>query len=195
MIKTKTNPIVIIGMHRSGTTMIAKILEQNGVFMGNKKDRNNESTFFISLNDRILKACNSTWDRPDNIFFRDSFFYDEIETYIKERLNSIEAIEYWGIKSLFKDQFRKYNHPWGWKDPRNTLNLEIWKKIFPNMKVIHIYRHPLDIALSLSERQKRFEADFVRYNSIKNKILKRIDLGNTFRCIDTLEGVKLWKNI
>ena len=34
-----TSPIIIIGMHRSGTTMLSRQLEALGVFMGNKKDQ------------------------------------------------------------------------------------------------------------------------------------------------------------
>lgn len=40
-------PIVILGMHRSGTTMITEILEQLGLFVGDQKDDNCESLFFL----------------------------------------------------------------------------------------------------------------------------------------------------
>ena len=41
----KYNPIIIIGMHRSGTSMLSKILEDSDIFLGNNKDINNEALF------------------------------------------------------------------------------------------------------------------------------------------------------
>jgi hypothetical protein len=40
----------------------------------------------------------------------------------------------------------------GWKDPRNTFTLPVWKQIFPNLRVIHIIRHGVDAAASLTRR-------------------------------------------
>lgn len=39
-------PIIIVGMHRSGTTMITKMLENLGLFVGDQKEINNEALFF-----------------------------------------------------------------------------------------------------------------------------------------------------
>ena len=44
-----TKPIIITGMHRSGTTLIVKLLENNGVYFGSYKDSNKESIFFQLL--------------------------------------------------------------------------------------------------------------------------------------------------
>ena len=40
-------PVVVIGMHRSGTSIMAMLLDQLGVFMGSSRDQNYESTFFL----------------------------------------------------------------------------------------------------------------------------------------------------
>ena len=39
------SPIIVIGMHRSGTTMLIKQLEELGLFVGDKKRKNYESVF------------------------------------------------------------------------------------------------------------------------------------------------------
>jgi len=39
-------PIVIIGMHRSGTSIVTRMLGQLGLFVGKKKDMNHEALFF-----------------------------------------------------------------------------------------------------------------------------------------------------
>ena len=41
---------------------------------------------------------------------------------------------------------------WGWKDPRNGPALPLWKTIWPEMKVIHVIRHGVDVAASLHSR-------------------------------------------
>jgi hypothetical protein len=41
-------PVIIIGMSRSGTTMLVEMLEQLGLFVGRKKTRNNEAVFFYN---------------------------------------------------------------------------------------------------------------------------------------------------
>ena len=40
----------------------------------------------------------------------------------------------------------------GWKDPRNTFTLPVWKQVFPNLRTIHIVRHGVDVAASLARR-------------------------------------------
>ena len=66
--------------------------------------------------------------------------------------------------------------PWGWKDPRNTFTAEIWKNIFPDMKIIYLIRHPIDIADSLFRRQKKeVESDLQakkKYSNVAKALLK-----------------------
>lgn len=42
-------PIIILGMHRSGTTMITQLLENLGLFVGTEKEVNHEALFFGKL--------------------------------------------------------------------------------------------------------------------------------------------------
>ena len=44
---------------------------------------------------------------------------------------------------------------WGWKDPRTCLTLPHWLDLFPAACVVHIARHPLDVAISLAQREER----------------------------------------
>ena len=45
--------------------------------------------------------------------------------------------------------------PWGWKSPLTTFTLPIWLDLVPHAKVIHIYRHGVDVANSLRQRENR----------------------------------------
>ncbi len=49
-----SHPIIISGMHRSGTSLLSRIIEKTGVFLGKYKQRNNESLYFLQLNRYIM---------------------------------------------------------------------------------------------------------------------------------------------
>jgi hypothetical protein len=42
--------------------------------------------------------------------------------------------------------------PWGWKDPRSCLFLDFWGELLPQANFLFLYRHPLDVVLSLQRR-------------------------------------------
>jgi hypothetical protein len=48
-------PIIIISMHRPGTTMIDRMLEDLGLFVGKRREENHEALFFKRNNDWLLK--------------------------------------------------------------------------------------------------------------------------------------------
>ena len=41
---------------------------------------------------------------------------------------------------------------WGWKDPRASIIIPFWKRLIPNLRVIVVLRHPLEVARSLRKR-------------------------------------------
>ena len=47
------NPVVVVGMHRSGTSLVSRILDDCGVMMGKDLQEDHESLFFIGLNEWI----------------------------------------------------------------------------------------------------------------------------------------------
>ena len=60
----KKSPIIITGIHRSGTSLLTRIIENNSVFFGESKDINQESLFFQNINKWIMSINSSTWDNP-----------------------------------------------------------------------------------------------------------------------------------
>lgn len=161
--RNNTPPIILIGMHRSGTSMLSHALEGLGLFQGLRKDENNESFHFIKLNNWLLHNCGARWDFPrlihPKMFTED--LLDEIVEYLKMQIFGLNSIKFFGFdRTVF----------WGWKDPRNTLTLAIWLTIFPDAKVLNITRHPLDIASSLNRRS----IGAFRWSQ-KKKILNKLD--------------------
>lgn len=87
--------------------------------------------------------------------------------------------------------------PWGWKDPRNTFTLPLWLDLFPRAKVIHIFRHGIDVAKSLSTRwEKSVRKRETRFQSRRRLYAVRPQTGGfaeSYRCA-TLEGaLALWE--
>ena len=51
-------------MHRSGTSLVSRILDRSGVFMGLDLQEDHESKFFIKLNKWIYENAGADWARP-----------------------------------------------------------------------------------------------------------------------------------
>jgi hypothetical protein len=197
-----TSPIIIVGMHRSGTTMLARQLEALGVFMGEKKESNHESTFFLNVNRWLMSQSGGSWDNPQSVHYllenKDARrrVTDYIERYL---LRTPRVISYlgWGKFIRYRSPF-ELEIPWGWKCPLNTFTLPIWLDLFPHAKVIHIYRHGVDVANSLKQRGKQ-DASLARFQGLyfKLPILHAIRPKSgefiRVRC-DSLEGgLSLWE--
>ena len=148
-------PIIITGMHRSGTSLLSKILISQGIFMGSKLDSNSESIFFQRINKWILSCIGSSWDNPRTLKDLESEDIDVITNRLNKVLNSrFSKSLFLGKKDLlYNKSLNEMDVTWGWKDPVNTFTLFIWKQIFPNSKIININRHPLDVSASLINRE------------------------------------------
>ena len=168
------NPIIITGIHRSGTTLLSKIFENNKVFFGTKKDLNNEAIFFQNLNKWLLSSYGISWENPKYIDFeidenRFNMILFKLENILKSRLN----FRYLGLKSLIiKNNLLENDFDWGWKDPRSIFSLPFWLKLFPKSKVLILVRHPFDVVNSLITRNKYLlENDIKLQDKIYNYML------------------------
>lgn len=138
-------PIIVLGMHRSGTSMLAEILSELGVYMGADLSTNRESRAFQRINKRLLQDEAAHWANPKSFLSQldDKGF---VKTEARKVLNLLEH----EIKN-YGEVPRKQR--WGWKDPRNTLTLLVWLNIFPEASVIHMIRNGIQVALSLHRRE------------------------------------------
>lgn len=152
------SPIIVIGMHRSGTTMVVKLLEHLGVFFGKKQEINSEAVFFLRLNEWLMLQSGGSWDNPGSA--RRLFENPEVLSVLKENVNRIIGspllASFLGARRYLKHRgLLTLDFPWGWKDPRNTFLLPFWLELFPEAKVIHVYRNGIDVASSLQVRVQK----------------------------------------
>lgn len=144
-------PIIVIGMHRSGSSLLVKVLQQLGVFMGNDFEENNESMFFNRINNWMLMQAGTSWDCPESFNYISDEFKVLMVDIIRNRLKSNHLKKYLGNSN---HSIKDLDFSWGWKDPRNTFTIDIWKEIFPEARIIHIYRNPVDVINSLAKREE-----------------------------------------
>lgn len=141
---------IVVGMHRSGTSMLAGLLHQNGISMGmhfreplpeNPKGFFEEEAF-RQVNERVLRNSGyvvSEWSpsyRGVSITAEDS-----------EQARSLVT-----RSDLLSDS-------WGWKDPRTCLTLTMWLNalveldLIESTKIIVIRRNIWSVAQSLLNRR------------------------------------------
>ena len=150
-------PVIIAGAHRSGTTLVVRLLERLGLFTGVRRDPNLTSFFFLRRNEWVLRCAGGSWDRP-----LDALNQLSSEAHLKEvcaalsgEVCSMRFVEYSGVASmLLKRGTRTDNRPWGWKDPRNTFTFDAWVSCFPGAKLVLIERNGVDVAQSLLRREQ-----------------------------------------
>ncbi|WP_417464671.1 sulfotransferase [Kordiimonas sp.] len=137
-----TAPVLIIGIHRSGTSLLTRMLEAIGLFVGNDLQADHESLTMIELNNRYFMATNSSWDRP---------FYP---TPAMQKNNIIRRTLDASV-SVLQEHFGPVDGLWGFKDPRTLTTLPLWLEVFPEAPVIYIHRNEKAVARSLTKRHQR----------------------------------------
>lgn len=153
---TETSPILIIGMHRSGTSLLARLVESAGVFLGARLDRHHESRLHSQINKRILGAYACNWANPSGI---DLCLLDQDG--LNRSLRFVEACHH-TVSARADRRARRQSGTWGFKDPKTTLTLPVWLARYPQARVVHIRRHGLDVALSLRQRaQSRRSPEYI----------------------------------
>lgn len=162
----KISPIIIYGMHRSGTTLISKVLEAQGLFVGHQKDANHEAQFFLQLNDWLMLQSGGAWDQPIPTLrmLQDEQMRAALREYMLNLLRSTRVASYLGLyRYLRVGRVSGLATPWGWKDPRNTFLLPLWSEIFPDAKYVNVTRHGCDVAGSLKTRSDRLKLELPDY--------------------------------
>ena len=172
----KKNIYLILGMHRSVTSLTAKILFQMGIYMGNedefiKKSMENPEGFYelkkiVSLNDQILMKNNMTWGS------------------IRKNMLNVNEFTELQIQSIINHlSYQSIEEDIAIKDPRLCILEDIWRKQISLLglkeKVIFVFRNPYEVAMSLV---KRNNIDFVYalklwyfYNYCVIKSISKID--------------------
>ena len=132
---------IITGMHRSGTSLTASIMQSAGVNIGR---RLMEATEF---------NAKGYFENPD-------FFEFHLDAFRALGVN----IDGWTLeenlqinpplidRAKYIVEQNRLSSVWGWQEPRTSLFLDFWAKLLPEAKFLLIYRSPWEVADSLYRR-------------------------------------------
>lgn len=148
--------IFILGMHRSGTSMVARILSALGYYLGEAKDMlppkpSNPEGFcerldVVGINNQLLSLAHASWDWPRPL---NEKFWNRIDT-----IPSYQKLV--GSTRELLDMLDGHA-PWAIKDPRLCLTLPFWCELVPSGKYLVCLRNPFEVAQSLSHRHQLTE--------------------------------------
>lgn len=193
-------PILVLGAHRSGTSVLNRALAELGVFTGHSRDPNDEAWFFLRLNEWLLAQCGGRWDHPEPIrdLLADATLRRLAVEYLELSLDSPRCRNFLGLRGwLHHRSVRRLEIPWGFKDPRTTFTLPLWLDVFPNAKVVHIERHGVDVAASLRSRSRknleRSKKLFSRNRPLLRWMDKRAGFTDSTRCMSLAGAYAVWE--
>jgi len=139
----------VIGMHRSGTSAIARVLNLMGFYFGGElvgtgRSEENEKGFWErrdvrTLNDMILFSANCDWDCVSS-FDLDALSGDIRESHVTAAADIVLNLD--------------AHRPWFVKEPRFCVLFDVWREVADVPVCIHVHRNPLDVAHSLKNRNK-----------------------------------------
>ncbi len=146
------NALLILGMHRSGTSALTRVCNLLGADLGDRlmpAAADNERGFWeqedvVVLHEALLKQVLANW--------RDVFPLSE-DWLTRPAVSDFQS----KLKTLLAELFSQ-RPLWAVKDPRLSLTLPAWDPVFQTLQVtplaILMLRHPHEVAQSLLARDK-----------------------------------------
>ena len=132
--------VVVLGMHRSGTSLLTGSLEAAGLYLGNVVNAaphnlkgNKENEAIRDLNDALFAKQGTAWNAPPN---------RQLPWDRNARAQARALIQ----------PYLDGGQPWGFKDPRTVWTVEGWMEVLPTPRLIGVFRHPSLVTRSLVAR-------------------------------------------
>lgn len=156
----QSKTLMVVGMHRSGTSLISNWLYRCGLQLGEhlleagngNVEGHFEDVEFLKMHEEILTS---------NDFPATGYVYDKVI--------DISAYQLEKLKSVIKVKNQRYKQ-WGWKEPRTCLFLDLYRELLPNSKYLVIVRDHAAVVNSLLKR------DFAFYEEkyLRRRYLQRL---------------------
>lgn len=144
-IGTQKKQIVVIGMHRSGTSLVARLINAMGAYAGEEHDFPPPDVFnptgywerrdVWALDEEILGALDATWSEPTRVDLSKLSNRREFVDRARAIARNLDAHGTWMIK-----------------DPRLGILFPIWREALDDPTCVIVWRDPAAVARSLSKR-------------------------------------------
>ena len=139
--------VFVLGMHRSGTSALARVLNLMGLYFGGENVGTGRSAENVKgfwerrdvrdLNDAVLTAAGCDWDVVSGLDL-DALPSDTRAGYVAAAADIVLNLD--------------AHRPWFIKEPRLCVLFPIWREALEAPYAIHIHRNPLEVARSLQGR-------------------------------------------
>lgn len=120
---------IVLGMHKSGTTLVSKLLHHSGINMVDRLEQGSyeESGYYerettYQMNLKLLGIPS-----------------DSLELHPAPKVIQMNSLYQQEIQQLISKYSQDYRD-WGFKDPRTCLVYEAWRQHLPEHKIVVIYR-------------------------------------------------------
>lgn len=141
--------MIVIGMHRSGTSVLARLLNLMGVYFGPEgigtgANPENPKGFWErrdvrALNDFVLQSAGHDWNRVCRLDV-DALPGPVVEEFTRRASQIVLSMD--------------AHRPWMIKEPRLCLLMPLWRRVLEVPVCVHILRHPVEVAASLQTRNQ-----------------------------------------
>jgi hypothetical protein len=180
--------ICVLGMHRSGSSLVAQVLRRGGAETGpaligpseSNPDGHFEDRFVLGVNKKLLIRYGGTWDRPPSLpegWLDDPFVRRLLDAASGYRRDVVARAK----RFLFKE-------------PRTCLLLPFWCRAFGEMTYVVVLRSPESVARSVVARNREWRRLARLPWRIRRTIGNRwIGEHEKLRRIDSGQASDLWR--
>lgn len=138
-----SSPLLIAGFHRSGTSLTTNLFMNAGLYLGKEllgarvsnPNGHFEDVDIVRFHDRLLARSGSHW---------------QTESDFLPVLNN-DDWQWMTDYGIGNSEFPA----WGFKDPRSCLFLSQWAEVFPDLRVLYIFRPAVECIHSIKRRAAR----------------------------------------
>jgi hypothetical protein len=141
--------IIVIGMHRSGTSLAAQLLSTMGAYTGGENDllpatADNRKGYLerqdvVDLNEYVLNGTGAKWY--------------EVSDFDPSRLEPARRRRFEHEAGRIISHLDGHEN-WLLKDPRMCVTLPLWAPFIKDPAVVFVHRDPVSIAMSLKKRDQ-----------------------------------------
>lgn len=146
-------PLIVLGMHRSGTSLVSNWLHDSGLFLGTElygasafnRGGYFEDVEFIRLHESFLCALGQ---HPSGHELPMKRQHAPTPDMIARLAAFVDA--------------RRQKTAWGWKDPRSCLLLDMYRDACPDARYLIVLRHHASIVHSMVRRERTTQSRWAR---------------------------------
>jgi len=136
-------PLIVLGMHRSGTSFLANWLVSCGFYFGDEllgRGNGNEEGHFedlqiLRLHEAILKSNRKSYQLASPFRLK----------YSEEQQKQAQSLH----------NNRKHRKNWGWKEPRTCLTMDLWEQVVPKYQSLVVFRDYRQVVDSFLRRKQK----------------------------------------